>query len=293
MRSLCCDSLAVFAIMVGVAIPCLAQAPPGPATLETLANSPEAQSAQAAPETADSGAMRPAGTVARPKDGVQHPDLDKAWAEYDADVTDAAERIRAAISKQFNAATDKGDLDAAEKWQAASEKFAKAGEVPSGLEVKAAVDAAVADLKRAKTELSKAYKSVWTALTMEKKIAEAMVARTEWDSLQPAKAPLPDDSLRPVLGLRFKKWVTSPAGERSTEHEIVEFEDKGVLFWNGKQSPNTWTQVGPRTLRFHLGDPRGEYHGVAELTLQDDGSLMGQNTERRDGAVFKWELVPQ
>jgi tetratricopeptide (TPR) repeat protein len=143
-------------------------------------NSPEPQGTPPVADAADSGPKRPAGTFARPKDGVQHPDLDKAWAEYDAVVAKAAESIKAAISKQFDATTAKGDLDAAEKWQTALENFEKAGEVPAEKEIKSAASSAVADYKKAKEELGKAYESVVKALTMEKKIAEAKVARDEW-----------------------------------------------------------------------------------------------------------------
>jgi tetratricopeptide (TPR) repeat protein len=161
--------------------PCLAQQPAGPRTLENLLNSDNAQKPAAAAEAdaTNAGPKRPAGTVARPADGVQHPDLDKAWAEYDAAVTKAAEGIQAAINKQFDAATTKGDLDAAEKWQAALEKFEKAGEVPAESETKAAVSSAASEYKKAREELSKAYETVVKALTMDKKIAEAKAARDE------------------------------------------------------------------------------------------------------------------
>jgi hypothetical protein len=186
MRSSCGDSLAAFALVLGVALPCCAQAPPGPATLENLVNSPEAQGTPAVPEAADSGPRRPAGTVARPEGGVQHPDLEKAWAEYDAVVAKTAEGIKAAISKQFDAATAKGDLDRAEKWQAISEKFEKSGELPTETETKAAVSAAVADYKKAREGLTDAYEAAVKALTMEKKIAEAKAARNEWRVLSQA-----------------------------------------------------------------------------------------------------------
>ena len=156
---------------------CLAQQP-GPATLEGLLNSDEAQKPAAAAE-ADAAPNRPAGTVARPKDGVKHPDLEKAWADYDAAVTKAAEGIQASINKQFDAATAKGDLDEAEKWQIALEKFEKAGEVPTEKEAKMAVSAAVADYKKAREELSKAYETVVKSLTIDKKIAEAKAVRGE------------------------------------------------------------------------------------------------------------------
>lgn len=122
---------------------------------------------------------RTAGTVKRPKDGVQHPDIDKAWADYDAAVAKAAESIKAAIGKQFDAATAKGDLDAAEKWQVLLERFEKASELPTEKETKTAASAAATDLKKAREELTKGYEAVVKSLTTEKKIAEAKRVRDE------------------------------------------------------------------------------------------------------------------
>lgn len=59
---------------------------------------------------ADAGPKRPAGAVTRPKDGVQHPDLDKASAEYEADVARAREVILAAMNKKLDAAHKVGGL---------------------------------------------------------------------------------------------------------------------------------------------------------------------------------------
>ena len=193
MRSWNCELLAACTVVLAVAFPCFAQAQSGSATLEDLVNADEAKGTDAVPEAeaADSAPNRPAGTVARPKEGVQHPDLDKAWAEYDAAFAKAAEGIRAAITKQFDAATAKGDFDAAEKWQTALEKFEKAGEVPSEKEITSAVSSAVADYKKAKEELSKAYESVVKALTMEKKIAEAKAVRGESLAITNNERPTP------------------------------------------------------------------------------------------------------
>jgi hypothetical protein len=183
MRSCCSGSLASCVLVLGIALPCFAQAQPAPPTLENLANTPEEPEASAAPKAADSVVNRPAGTAARPEDGVQHPGLDKAWAEYDAVVAKATESIKAAIDKQFDTSTAKGDLDAAEKWQTAAERFEKAGQVPAETETKSAVSAAVADYKRAKEELATAYESVVKVLTMDKKIAQAKTVRDEWTAV--------------------------------------------------------------------------------------------------------------
>lgn len=162
---------------------CLAQPSTGPAALEKAFESDEAQEPAAAAE-ADAGPKPPTGTVTRAKDGVQHPDLDKAWADYDAVVAKVAESIKAAINKQFDAAVAKGDLDAAEKWQVALEKFEQAGELPTDSEIKAGVIAAVADYKKAREKLTKTYEAVVKALTREKKIGDAKVVRNEQNGLQ-------------------------------------------------------------------------------------------------------------
>lgn len=174
-------SLSFVVLLLGFGA-CLAQQPTGPATLENLLLSDKAQK----PAAAGVGPKRFVGTVVRPQDGVKHPDLDKGWAVYDAAAAKAAESIKADIAKQFDAAAAKGDLDSAEKWQAMLEKFEKTRELPTEKEAKTAVSAAVADYKKAKDELSKAYQAVVTALTMEKKIAEAKAVREESRSLSKA-----------------------------------------------------------------------------------------------------------
>ncbi len=120
----------------------LAQQPTGPTTLENLltdegaapAKRPVAvdASAPAAPNPFPSGRIQ--GAVARPRDGVQHPDLDKAWAEYDEQIETAAKAIEQAIEKQLNAAAASGDLDAALKWKRAGEQFQKDGQIPEVLD---------------------------------------------------------------------------------------------------------------------------------------------------------------
>ena len=180
-------SLSFVLLLLGFAA-CLAQQPTGPATLENLLLPDKAQK----PAAAGVGPKRFVGSVVRPQDGVKHPDLDKGWAVYDAAAAKAAESIKAAILKQFDAATAKGDLDNAEKWQATLEKFEKTGELPTEKEAKTAVSAAVADYKKAKDELSKAYEAVVTALTMEKKITEAKAVREESRSLSKASDAVVD-----------------------------------------------------------------------------------------------------
>ncbi len=160
------------ALLSGGVLSSLAQQPTGPATPEDSESS------------VDRGdpvrtTRQPYTRLARPEDGVQHADLDKAWEEYEAAIAKGAERIQAAISKQFDAATARGDLDDSEKWQAALEIFVKSGEVPDEGMPKTLVNAAITDCKKAKEELRKGYEGVVKTLTIEKKIEEAKAVRTE------------------------------------------------------------------------------------------------------------------
>jgi hypothetical protein len=163
-----------FAIAASGLVPlaCLAQQPPGAATLETSVSGDDSKAKTA-------GTVRPAGTLVRPQDGVQHPDLDKAWTEYDAAVAKVTESIKAIIAKQFDAATEKGDLDAAEKWQVIGENFAESGKLPTATETKATVSAAVAEYKKAREELTNAYEAVVKVVTTEKKIKDARAVKNE------------------------------------------------------------------------------------------------------------------
>lgn len=255
MRSLAC-LLAVSSLMGGDSMSCLAQQP-GPATLEGLLNSDEAQKPAATAEagSTDAAPKRPAGTVSRPKDGVQHPDLDKAWADYDAAVAKVTESIKAAIVRQFDAAASKGDLDAAEKWQKAQETFEKTGEVPTATDTKSAVSSAVAEYKRAKDELTKSYDGLVKALTMDKNIVQAKVVREEMRRLsEPVSAtaqtpkPSPDvakPAAHAVEGLwRWGKHVMIfyPNG---TAKEI--FPDKG-----GNPLSGRWNAAGEKQVSLRL-----------------------------------------
>lgn len=121
----------------------------------------------------------------RPENGVRHPVLDEAWAKYDGFVATAAASIRPVIFEQFNDATAKGDLDAAEQWQAALEKL-ETGEL-DGVRVR---HEALADYEKAKNELREAYKLVIKSLTIEKRIAEAKLAREELVYLFPPTLPV-------------------------------------------------------------------------------------------------------
>ena len=183
---------ALLLLVIALAAPCLAQNPSGPATLENLLNSAEFTDTPAATDqqTSGPGSRRPPGAVARPKDGVRHPDLDKAWAYYEVAVGKANEAVRHWMSKQFDEAASRGDLDEAERWQDAVERFEQSGELPNTNDARVVVGRAVADYKKARDELSRSYEAVVKALTMEKKIEEARALRDEQISLEKKTAGL-------------------------------------------------------------------------------------------------------
>lgn len=128
-------------IVFAGSLPGFAQQQTGPATLENLLRDKVAAPTQRpaaidATDPAESAlpAGRIQGAVARPKDGVQHPDLDAAWAEYDTQIETVAKAIEQAIERELKAAAEAGDLDAALKWKTAGEQFKKDGRIPEGME---------------------------------------------------------------------------------------------------------------------------------------------------------------
>jgi hypothetical protein len=270
--------LASYMLLLVVAFPCWAQNPPGPRTLERRLQSDDAQGTPAASgaEAANAGPMRPAGIATRPDKGVQHPDLDKAWAKYSAIVSNAAEEIRAAISKQFDAATAKGNLDAAEKWQAALAKFEKTGEMPTANETKAAVNAALADYKKATEDLSKEYEAVIKDLTMAKRIKEAKVARDECETFRPkGLPPKPPKAFGMLVGSR---WKYHPRGKT-----VFTLGEKGeILKLDGTRS-GLWSIEG-NVVR--LRELEGKWEDV--MVVSPDGTMMaGKNNDGKPVAATR------
>jgi len=159
--------------------PCFGRQVPGPQALENVMQSDEATDVAEAEATL----ARPAGTLARPNDGVQHLELDNAWAEYNAAVVRAADAVRAAIHKQFERAKGVGELELAEKWQAVGAAFEKNGTLPREKETEKDVKAATAAFTRASDSLKKAYEQVKKTLTIDGKLPEARAAKDEWAGL--------------------------------------------------------------------------------------------------------------
>lgn len=127
------------------------------------------------------------GTLFRPAEAFDHAVLKKAWADYHDAVTAGMESVRVAIASRFDAATSKGDLDEAEKWQAVAEQFAAAGALPRQSELKNVVAATESRLKEAEGALLAAYNEAIKSSTIEKKIEDAKAIRSERDSLVRAK----------------------------------------------------------------------------------------------------------
>lgn len=158
-------------IVTGVLAPCQAQQPNGSATLADLLST-DAEASTAAHS-------RLAGTLVRPEDGVRHQTLDDAWAAYDAAVAKATSAISEKIAKEFDAATAKGDLAAAEKWQSIGARLEKDGAVRVERATKAVAYAALNECLKAADELAGVYGSLVKDLTREQKIPEAEAVRLE------------------------------------------------------------------------------------------------------------------
>jgi hypothetical protein len=130
----------------------------------------------------------------RPKNGVQHPDLDQAWAKYDEQIEVAVKAVEQAIERELNAAAATGDLDAALKWKTANEQFQREGTIPDGLDGRRAGERprpkqakpilrALPLIAEAREQLAEAYRSAVKSLTKEHDFKRAEAVRAELDSL--------------------------------------------------------------------------------------------------------------
>jgi hypothetical protein len=173
------------ALMLTGWLPCLGQQSTDAPTLDRPTRADGEEQSRA---TLDDVAIvpRPASILLRPKNGVQHPDLDKAWDEYDAAVREAAKGIRAAVAKHFKAAAGVGDLKLTQTWKATAEAFEKHGTLPR--EYAEDIQAAIADLRRAESAIEKAYEETVKALTKGSLTEPLMLDKAEkilveWKSL--------------------------------------------------------------------------------------------------------------
>jgi len=159
-------------------VPALAQQPTEPATLGNLTDSDAAHETADTPD--DMAPKPPAGTVVRPRDGVQHPDLDKAWADYDSMVTKAATALREAMIAQRQEAREAGDLPAAKRYRDMLEDFDKKGALPrDDRSLTKQVAAAQEAFQTAAGNLQKTYKAVVVALVKDTTIDESEAVSVE------------------------------------------------------------------------------------------------------------------
>ena len=274
--------LLVFAsLFCGVPRRCSAQPAPDSETHKDFLKPGKAlqPSVAAEPGSSEQQLSRPVGFAARPKDGVQHPDLDKAWAEYGLAVDQAVATIKAAISKQFDAARLKGNLDNCEKWQSALKRFEKAGELPVEGETKAAMTPVTNEYKKAKDKLLRAYDEVVKDLTIKSEIDEAKLAKEESrlireshfggpPNAQTAKTPATDtQSLRPNI---TRKQL--PNGPSLPAKLVVTCDNAYNVWLNGVKvgSGNNYSILNEYLVPIREGDVL-----AIEATDDDGGSHSG------------------
>jgi hypothetical protein len=161
----------------------LDQKPSGPPTLENLlqdskpAATTKAVAVPAAVEEAKP--IRPAGTYVRPSDSYKDPDLNKAWADYDAAIEKATAALCDAINKKRAAARENGDLKSAVSLRAMCELLLQTGVVPDDTAVAKPVSSAKASYASAARVLDKAYAALVRRLTMDAAVDESVAEMVE------------------------------------------------------------------------------------------------------------------
>lgn len=205
--------VAVASLGLSISGTCFAQTPSGPSTLDNLLqdDKPTAATTEAIPPAVEDEArpVRPEGTYVRPKNGSADPDLDKAWAAYDAAVEKATAGLREAIGKQRMAAREAGDLDAAKQCKGMLEALERKGLLPADDKVmKKETEATKAAYQSAVDDLRKAYRAVVAKLvkdtTVDESVAEAVESelkaldqKSQSPAIQEKKGPqIPKDAIR-------------------------------------------------------------------------------------------------
>jgi len=158
------------------------------------------QSRALAQSTASTTIPKPSqieGQRTRPAESIKHDDLDEAWAQYEASIEALTKTIRAALEDGFEKATEKGDLDEAEKWQDAIQVFEEHGVFLGDQALKAVKAEAEKKLAEADAKLSLAYSSVIKELTKQKRIAEAKDVRAERTAVAATAHVAPDGIRKP------------------------------------------------------------------------------------------------
>ena len=288
--------LAVAGVLVlGGSLRGLAQQQTGPRTLEGLlkqdrespARRPSAVDATepVAPVAVPAG--RISGAVARPKDGVQHPDLDAAWTEYDKQIETAAKAIEQSIERELSKAAKAGDLDAALKWKTAGEQFKKAGRIPEGMEgTKPQGRPKPRPTKQnpsqqslvveAQGRLEKVYEAVEKELVKSLDLEKAKQVRSERESLAPVggnSAPAP---LVVVIEAKNYKAASPKAAfvgswQNDDNKNLEEIRADGAYIVNR--------------------DPRNEWSGTWVLDTEDPkGPCVVRHSNNR--SLTRWYVDP-
>lgn len=229
-------SLVLIAVFASSPWPCLlshAQEAPGPKTLENLLTPDDAP--KRLPDTkdqvADSHPARPGGTLVRPEEGVKHPDLDKAWADYDFKVNEAAVNLREAIATQRRLAREAGDATTAKRYRKILEAFDAGGDLPLDDKLIDKPVRAARDIFRTAVEgLQRAYTKVEIAiakdLTRPEEDAEAV--RAEMDALSTGSTPVRQPQSGNVLAaVKLARDKISGDWERINDDELVVHNDNG------------------------------------------------------------------
>lgn len=186
--------------------------------------------------------VRPRGTLARPAGATKHADLDRAWDAYEAAVVKFSESLAAAIGRQFDASAARGDLDAADTWQAAARVYGSEGVIPADLEIRGGLAAADAAVRRAREDLARTYESLTRALTIEKRIEDAKKVREEWQVVtRAATTPGADAAAPPDPFAGRWRWIVG-----STRHHDHEFLPDGTIRGVGGAAWSCTDQTGRR-----------------------------------------------
>ena len=197
----------------------------------------------------------------------------KLWADHATAVGDATETIKKALSVQFEAATDAGNLALAEMWDATQSQLSRAGEIKwdgSSTAKKAwrqrfpqvpfpdafteALEKSLKKYEEANLHLAEGYNALVIALTKAKNISQARSLQNELTKLLAPQTPPPVPvPVSPIVGVWVgeggwsKEFLADKTARNLTPKGDVDtigtWEDKGGGQYSAKLAGWHWQIV--------------------------------------------------
>ena len=230
------------------------------------------------------------GTFVRPADGIEHPDLSLAWADYRAAIDKAITNVEAGLEEAIQEAKKQGDFKAVIQRQAALGLFQNKGIFPTADFLKDDTHAEAARaIRRANAGLMAAYGEVCRALTKREDFQAAKIIDAEQVDLE-ARLGFPPISNVPWPLFDGKDWLGWGTGWGQGRHDVIA-DDKAIRLTGFKCFSHARVLTGDMTFEVDFRirprarqDPPQPPNCAVQVGVQTDAGACLVRIPARDAA---------